>query len=91
MTTLLVQHQVQNFDDWKAGFENHESNRRQHGSTGHRVLRDGDAVAILIDFPDTTAAQGFATDPALKEAMSKAGVIGAPAISYLDDVENVSY
>jgi len=91
MTTLLVQHTVESFEDWKVGFDNHESSRRLHGATGHRVLRNGEAVTILMDFPDTAAAEGFASDPALKEAMSKAGVIGAPAISYLDDVESVRY
>jgi imidazolonepropionase-like amidohydrolase len=91
MTTLLVQHTVESFDDWKVGFDNHESSRRLHGATGHRVLRHGEAVTLLIDFPDAAAAEGFASDPGLKEAMSKAGVIGAPAISYLDDVESVSY
>ena len=91
MTTLLVQHTVESFEDWKVGFENHEPNRRLHGASGHRVLRDGAAVTILIDFPDTAAAQGFAGDPALKEAMSKAGVVGAPTISFLDDVESITY
>ena len=54
---------------------------------------------MLIAAPSTSHRSGrkpsptipHATDPAMKEAMSKAGVIGAPAISYLDDVESVSY
>lgn len=91
MTTLLVQHTVESFEDWKTGFENHEPSRRLHGATGHQVMRDGNAVTILIGFPDAGAAEAFSSDPALKEAMSKAGVVGAPSISFLDDVESISY
>ena len=54
-------------------------------------MRDGNAVTILIGFPDAGAAEAFSSDPALKEAMSKAGVVGAPSISYLDDVESIRY
>jgi hypothetical protein len=91
MTTLLVQHTVESFKEWKVGFDNHESNRRLHGSTGHRLLRDDNAITILIDFPDAESAKAFTADPSLKEAMTKAGVIGAPTLSYLDDVESLSY
>lgn len=91
MTTMLVQHTIESFEDWQVAFEHHGSSRRRHGATGHRVMRDGADVTVLIDFPDTAAAQGFAGDPELKEAMSKAGVVGAPTISFLDDVESVTY
>jgi hypothetical protein len=58
---------------------------------GHRVLRDGNAITITIDFPSRDAAEAFASDPSLKEAMAKAGVVGAPEISLLTPVEELSY
>ena len=91
MTTVLVRHTVESFDDWKTVFDGHESNRRLHGATGHRVLRDGNNVTILTDFPDRDGATAFASDPSLKDVMSKAGVIGAPDVSFLDEVEDISY
>ena len=91
MTTVLVRHTVESFDDWKPVFDGHESTRRLHGATGHRVLRDGNDVTILTDFADREGANGFAEDPSLREAMAKGGVIGTPDVSFLDEVEDLSY
>ncbi|HET6626842.1 MAG TPA: hypothetical protein VFG63_10675 [Nocardioidaceae bacterium] len=91
MTTLIVQHTVQDFAEWKPVFDGHQDSRRRHGATQHRVLRDGNNVTILIDFPDRDSATGFAEDPDLREAMSKAGAVGAPAITFADEVEALSY
>lgn len=91
MTTLLVQHTVESFKDWKVAFDNHESNRRLHGSTGHRLMRDENAITVLLDFPDAASAQAFTADPSLKEAMAKGGVIGTPTVSSLEGVESVRY
>ena len=90
-TTLHVRHTVEDYDAWKIGFDAHEDGRRGHGATGHRLLHDGNKVTILIDFPDREAAEGFASDSALREVMAKAGVVGAPEISYLESVEEISY
>lgn len=91
MTTLLVQHQVESYDTWKPFFDGHEANRKMHGSTGHRILRDGNKVAVLIDFPDSASAASFADDPALKETMAQAGVVGAPTLSFTDETEHTTY
>lgn len=90
-TTLIVRHSVEDFDTWKAGFDGHEDNRRLHHSTGHRVLRDGNAITALVDFPDRTSAEEFVSDPALREVMAKAGVVGSPQIDYLESVDGISY
>jgi hypothetical protein len=91
IATLLVRHTVESYDDWKPFFDGHEGSRRLHGASGHRVLRDGNQVTILIDFPDRASADGFAADPELPEVMSKAGVIGAPEIAILESPEQISY
>jgi hypothetical protein len=90
-TTLLVRHTVESYHYWRPVFAGHEANRRLHGATGHRVLRDGNQVTILIDFPDRSLAEGFAADPALPEVMSKGGVTGAPDIAFLESCEQISY
>jgi hypothetical protein len=91
MTTLLVQHQVESYDAWKPFFDGHQDNRKMHGATGHRVLRDGNAIAVLIDFPDSASAASFVGDPALKEAMANSGVVGAPTIALTDETEQTTY
>jgi hypothetical protein len=83
MTTLAVRHTVSDFGTWKSSFDEHSSVRAQHGATGQRVLHDGNAVLVLIDFPDAASAQAFMADPGLADAMAKGGVVGAPDVSVL--------
>ena len=91
MTTLTVRHTVSDFDTWKDGFDGHEVARKEHGCTALRVLRDGNDVLVLMDFPARSNAQAFASDPSLKEAMKHAGVQGAPDITFRDEAESKSY
>jgi hypothetical protein len=89
--TLHVRHTVEDYDNWKIGFDEHEANRRSHGATGHRLMRDGNDLTILLAFPDVESAKAFTADPSLRETMTKAGVIGAPELNFVTDVEEVSY
>jgi hypothetical protein len=94
MTTLVVRHHVRDYDAWKPVFDEHESARRQHGSTGHRLYTLGDDrndVVIAIDFPSADAAQAFLADPGLREAMDRAGVEGEPQLMIGEQVEQRSY
>jgi hypothetical protein len=91
MTTLAVRHSVADYETWKSGFDKHDAARRSHGATGHRVLRDGNDLLVLIEFPDAAAAQAFQSDPALRTAMQDAGVQGAPDISLRAEAEEVQY
>ena len=91
MTTLAVRHTVADFDTWKAGFDGHDDVRRSHGSTGYRVLRDGNSVLALIEFPDAASTEAFSSDPSLRAVMEKAGVVGAPDISLWSDAAREQY
>ena len=91
MTTLAVRHSVSDYDTWKAVFDEHASIRRDHGATGHRVLRDGNDVLVLVEFPDAGAAQSFQSDPTLREALQNAGIEGPPDISLRTEDEQVQY
>jgi heme-degrading monooxygenase HmoA len=91
MTTLAVRHTVQDFDVWKAAFDAHADVRRSHGATGHRVLRDGQDVLVLIDFDSKEQAGAFTADPSLKAAMASAGVTGAPDIAIREEAEGLTY
>jgi quinol monooxygenase YgiN len=94
MTTVIVHHQVADFDAWKPVYDEHGAIRRQHGCLRADVYRSASApndVTIVSEFPSADAAQAFASDPSLKEAMGRAGVQGAPDIHILDQVESVAY
>ncbi len=91
MTTIAVRHSVSDFDTWKTAFDGHEASRRSHGATGHRVLRDGNDLLVLVDFPDAASAQAFQSDPALATAMRNGGVQGAPEVSVRTEASQAKY
>jgi len=46
---------------------------------------------ILNEFPNRQAAEAFATDPSLPEAMKRAGVSGPPRIEFYEVAERIDY
>ena len=81
--TLIVRHPVTDYDAWHVVYEEVGTLRDQHGCTNERVLRgptDGTDVVAIHDFPSVEQAEAFANDPALKDAMQRAGVAGPPRI-----------
>ncbi len=91
MTTLAVRHSVADYNTWKAVFDEHAGVRRSHGATGHRVLRDGNDVLVLLEFPDASSAESFQSDQTLRTALQHAGVQGTPDISVRSEAEQVRY
>jgi quinol monooxygenase YgiN len=81
--TLLVRHRVQDYGAWRAVYETVEGLRREHGCTSADVMVDpGDKqdIFVLHRFPTVTQAHAFADSNELREAMGRAGVVGAPRI-----------
>ena len=92
--TLVIHHFVEDFDTWKPVFDEHEEVRRAHGQIEHRLYQDPgnhNRLVIHCDFPSADAAQGFANDPSLPEAMERAGVTGEPSISLATLAERKTY
>lgn len=84
---FMVQHKVKNFDKWEAAYMSHDSVRRAYGITHGvigRDLKDTNQVYVIDKFDDYEKAQTFAKLPALKDAMTKAGVIDRPGFSYAE-------
>ena len=90
MATAIVRHTVKDFDAWVDAFNGNRSFRESHGATGHRVMRDGNNVVVLVDFPEESNANAMINDPALREVMKNAGVSGVD-VGVLTDVDNTSY
>lgn len=86
---LAIRHNVQDYAAWRKVYDEVEPLRAQHGCTAQRVLRlpdDGNDLFITHDFPTFEQAEGFAHDPALREAMERGGVEGVPRIEIFTDV-----
>jgi hypothetical protein len=91
---LVIHHWVDDFAVWKPVFDEHEAVRRTHGAIEHRLFQDPlqpNRIVVHIDFPSETAAQGFAADPSLPEAMVRGGVQGEPVPGYAELGERKVY
>ncbi len=87
--TLSVRHHVRDYTAWRKVYDEVEPLRAQHGCTAARVMRlpdDDNELFITHDFPTAEQAGSFAHDPALREAMERGGVEGAPRIEIFADV-----
>lgn len=87
-TTTAIRHRVADFDAWRRVFDEHGAVRKEHHQVGESVLRaadDPNSVLVLLSWPSPADAQGFLGDPSLREAMSRAGVIGAPRIEVYEE------
>ena len=82
---FMVQHRVKNFAKWQEGYLAHDSLRKAYGISPQvigRDLKDSNIVYVVDRMDDLAKAQQFAKLPALKTAMTSAGVVGNPAFSY---------
>lgn len=87
MTNVLVLHRVNDYDAWRAVFDEHKTVRDSHGQTGETVLRaagDENNVLVITEWPSIAEATAFTEDPSLPEAMARAGVVGEPRIEFFD-------
>ena len=81
--TLLVRHEVEDYAAWRSVYESVDGLRTEHGCTGAEVMVDPgnkQDVFILHRFPTVEQAEAFAGSNDLREAMGRAGVVGAPRI-----------
>jgi len=79
----IVQHPVNDYESWRTVYEEVQPLRDKHGVSAADVLQDPadpNKVTVLHWFPSVGNAQAFASDPDLKDAMTRAGVAGAPRI-----------
>jgi quinol monooxygenase YgiN len=78
----VISHTVRDYATWLPVYEAAQTLRAKAGVTGAEVFRDPvdpNKLTIIHRFKTVAAANAFLADPALKAAMAKGGVIGAPA------------
>ncbi len=89
MVTVILSHEVKNFDRWKKLFDEGESLRTDNGVRTLDVFQSVDnpnMVTVITEFPGAEAVQGFMSNPTFRETMQKAGVIGVPEVKVLEKV-----
>ncbi len=89
MVTTILTHEVKDFTEWKKGFDADGANRSQMGVkvTGvYQSVENPNMVTVITEVPSVGAIKGFMANPELKAVMEKAGVIGAPEIKILSQL-----
>ena len=82
---LIVRHKVKDFDAWKMGYDANDSARLANGLHSYvigRGAQDPNMVLVALKVDDMSKAKAFASSPALKQIMQKAGVVGTPTFQF---------
>lgn len=86
MVTVIISHEVKNYSNWRIVFDEDEVNRSKAGfkSTGvYQSVDNPNKITIIGEAPSVEAINGFMTNPALKAAMEKGGVLSMPDVKIL--------
>ena len=83
---MVVTHKVSNYAKWITSYDGNDSFRLASGIHSYvigRGVQDSNIVLVAVKIDDLAKAKTFAKDPALKKAMQKGGVAGAPSITFV--------
>lgn len=93
MPWVLIRSKVKDYAAWKPVFDGDAENRKAAGSKGGYIFQtDGspNEVTVFIQTDSLDAARKFTSSDELRQAMEKAGVLGPPEITYLNDAGQFS-
>ena len=88
MASMMVQHSVKDFTEWKKVYDSFANLRTSNGELSNQVYHDvsnPNKVTVIQKWKSLDHAQKFARSPELKAAMEKAGVEGGPTVSFLNE------
>jgi quinol monooxygenase YgiN len=88
MASMLVQHNVKDYAAFKKVYDSAESIRTTNGELSDQIFRDAtdpNKLTLIFKWNSVANAQKYAHSPELKAAMEKAGVVGVPNISFLNE------
>jgi quinol monooxygenase YgiN len=89
MASMLVQHKVKDFSEWKSVYDSVADLRASNGELSDQIFRDvsdPNNLTVVFKWNSLANAQKYANSPELKAAMEKAGVEGRPDIHFLNEV-----
>lgn len=88
MASMLVQHKVKDFAEWKKVYDSVADLRASNGELSDQIYRDAsdpNKLTVIFKWNSLANAQKYAQSPELKAAMQKAGVEGPPNIYFLNE------
>jgi hypothetical protein len=89
MVQVLVHHEVDDYQRWRAAFDAALDFRHAGGERACRVFRkagDPNDLTLLFEWEDLPRAQVYMNSEELRKKMKQAGVVGVPDIHYLAEM-----
>ena len=87
MASMLVQHNVKDFAEWKRVYDSVADLRSSNGELSDKIYRDAsdpNKLTVMFKWDSLENAQKYSQSPELKAAMEQAGVEGPPNIYFLN-------
>ncbi len=78
VTHMHVAFRVQDYEQWKAGYDESVELRKASGEVSYKILRsveDPNVVTVMSEQRSAEQVQAFLDSPDLKERMTAAGVV----------------
>lgn len=88
MATVILHHQVTDYDTWRRVFDSAAPFRREHGERSAEVFRDANdpnRITLVSDYTSLDAARTYFDSDGLKAKMAEAGVAGKPELHFLEN------
>lgn len=90
MPYVLISHGVEDYDEWKPGFDAAGAPRAAAGSQGGQLFHaegDENEIFALAEFDSLEDARALVSSEEFRGAMEEAGVTTEPEVSYLESIE----
>jgi len=91
VTHLHVGFRVEDYNEWKEGYDASIEQRKASGEISFRVLRDVDdpnTIAVLSEQKSAEEVRAFMASPDLKERMEAAGIIDMGQMFILEEMDS---
>jgi hypothetical protein len=89
MILMSVNHKVSDYEVWKKLFDGDESRRRSFGIRTIKLMRnieDSNELHFLMEAPSKQSFLDMMNDPSVSDMGNRAGVIGTPIVSFLEEI-----
>jgi heme-degrading monooxygenase HmoA len=93
MPYLIVRHKVQDYARWKLFFDQQSAARKESGSRGGHLYRNGDdphEVIAVFEWSSLERARAYTQSADFRETMRRAGVVDQPDLYVVEEIDRFS-
>ena len=87
MAKLFIRHRVADFGKWKIVYDDNEATRIKYGAKKADVFtstKNPNEIIVVTEWGSKEQAKKFVESSALSDAFKRAGLLGAPEVTYAE-------